>query len=318
MTPLRLVFFGTPAYAVPTLDALSASGHTIAAVYTQPPRAAMRGRKLRPAPVAVRAEAAGIAVRTPTSLKPAEAQAAFAALEADLAVTVAYGLILPPAMLAAPRLGCINAHASLLPRWRGAAPIQRAIMAGDAETGVTVMRMDEGLDTGPILTAESTPIGPGTTGGTLHDTLAALSARLVAAAVDALAAGTLAETPQPAHGATYAAKLTKQEAAIDWRAPAERIERQVRALAPVPGAWFTHGDQRIKVLAAETAPTAAGAADALPGTILDGALTIACGESSALRPTGLQRAGKAPMGTDAFLRGWRIDPGTCLPCPATS
>ena len=318
MTPLRLVFMGTPAYAVPTLDALSASGHTIAAVYTQPPRAAMRGRKLRPAPVAVRADAAGIAVRTPTSLKPAEAQAAFAALEADLAVTVAYGLILPPAMLAVPVLGCINAHASLLPRWRGAAPIQRAIMAGDEESGVTIMRMDEGLDTGPLLAAESTPIGPGTTGGTLHDTLAALSARLVAAAVDTLAAGRLAGTPQPAHGATYAAKLTKQEAAIDWRAPAERIERQVRALAPLPGAWFTHDDQRIKVLAAETAPTAAGAADALPGTVLDRALTIACGEGSALRPTRLQRAGKAPMGRDAFLRGMRIDPGTHLPCPATS
>ena len=315
MTPLRLVFFGTPAYAVPALDALIASGHAIAAVYTQPPRAAQRGRKLRPAPVAERADAAGIEVRTPTSLKPAEAQAAFAALEADLAVTVAYGLILPPAMLAAPRLGCINAHASLLPRWRGAAPIQRAIMAGDEESGVTIMRMDEGLDTGPILMAERVPIGPETTGGTLHDTLAALSARLVVETIDALAAGRLAETPQPAQGATYAAKLAKQEAEIDWRAPAERIERQVRALAPVPGAWFSHDDQRIKVLAAETAPEAA---DALPGTVLDRALAIACGEGSALRPTRLQRAGKAPMERDAFLRGRRIDPGTQLPCPATS
>ena len=305
---------GTPAYAVPTLDALSARGHSIVAVYTQPPRAGERGRRVRPTPVAVRAEAAGIPLRTPASLKPAEAQAAFAALEPDLAVTVAYGLILPPAMLAAPRLGCINAHASLLPRWRGAAPIQRAIMAGDAESGVTVMGMDEGLDTGPILAAERVPIGPETTGGRLHDTLAALSARLIPDTIDALAAGTLAETPQPAHGATYAAKLTKQEAAIDWRAPAERIERQVRALAPVPGAWFTHDDQRIKVLAAETAPTAA---DAPPGTVLDQALTIACGESSALRPTRLQRAGKAAMGTDAFLRGRPIDPGTRLPCPAT-
>ena len=197
MKPLRLVFMGTPAYAVPTLDALCASGHSIAAVYTQPPRAAERGRKVRPTPVAVRAEAAGFPVRTPPSLKREEAQTAFAALGADLAVTVAYGLILPPAVLAAPRLGCINAHASLLPRWRGAAPIQRAIMAGDEETGVTIMRMDEGLDTGPILAAEAVPIGPETTGGALHDMLAALSARLVVDAVDALAAGTLAETPQP-------------------------------------------------------------------------------------------------------------------------
>ncbi|CAI8021850.1 Methionyl-tRNA formyltransferase [Geodia barretti] len=188
---------GTPAYAVPTLDALCASGHSIAAVYTQPPRAAERGRKVRPTPVAVRAEAAGFPVRTPPSLKREEAQTAFAALGADLAVTVAYGLILPPAVLAAPRLGCINAHASLLPRWRGAAPIQRAIMAGDTETGVTIMRMDEGLDTGPILAAEAVPIGPETTGGALHDMLAALSARLVVDAIDALAAGTLAETPQP-------------------------------------------------------------------------------------------------------------------------
>ena len=308
---------GTPAYAVPTLDALSARGHSIVAVYTQPPRAGERGRMVRPTPVAVRAEAAGIPLRTPASLKPAEAQAAFAALEPDLAVTIAYGLILPPAMLAAPRLGCINAHASLLPRWRGAAPIQRAIMAGDAETGVTVMGMDEGLDTGPILAAERAPIGPETTGGTLHDTLAALSARLIPDTIDALAAGGLAETPQPAHGATYAAKLTKQEAAIDWRAPAEEVERTVRALAPVPGAWFTHDDQRIKVLAATASTAREAAQDAPPGTVLDGALTVACGTGSALRPTRLQRAGKAAMAAGPFLRGRPIDPGTCLPCPAT-
>ena len=306
---------GTPAFAVSTLDALYASGHAIAAAYTQPPRAAARGHKLRPTPVAVRAEAAGIEVRTPASLKPAEAQAAFAALGADLAVTVAYGLILPSAVLAAPRLGCINAHASLLPRWRGAAPIQRAIMAGDELSGVTIMRMDEGLDTGPILMAERVPIGPETTGGALHDTLAALSARMVLDAVEALAAGRLAETPQPADGATYAAKLEKNEAAIDWRAPAARIERRVRALAPAPGAWFVHEGERIKVLAAETA---AEASDAAPGTILDPALTVACGGGSALRPTRLQRAGKAAMETDAFLRGRPIAAGTRLPCPATS
>ena len=315
MKRLRLVFMGTPAYAVPTLDALCASGHSIAAVYTQPPRAAERGRKVRPTPVAVRAEAAGFPVRTPPSLKHEEAQTAFAALGTDLAVTVAYGLILPPAVLAAPRLGCINAHASLLPRWRGAAPIQRAIMAGDTETGVTIMRMDEGLDTGPILAAEAVPIGPETTGGALHDMLAALSARLVVDAVDALAAGTLAETPQPSDGATYAAKLEKHEAAIDWRAPAGHIERTVRALAPAPSAWFSHGGERIKVLAAtEASPVV----EAPPGTVIDEALTIACGEDSALRPTRLQRAGKTPVGTDAFLRGRPIEAGTQLPCPATS
>ena len=306
---------GTPAFAVPTLDALIASGHAIAAVYTQPPRAAERGRKVRPTPVAVRAEAAGIEVMTPASLKPQEAQTTFAGLDADLAVTVAYGLILPQAVLAAPRLGCINAHASLLPRWRGAAPIQRAIMAGDTETGVTIMRMDEGLDTGPILMAERVPIGAETTGGSLHDTLAALSARLVVEAVDALAAGSLAETPQPQNGATYAAKLEKHEAAIDWRAPAAQIERTVRALAPRPGAWFDHEGERIKVLAAEEA---AGIPGAVPGTVIDDALTVACGKGSVLRPTRLQRAGKAAMGTDAFLRGRPIAAGTRLPCPATS
>ena len=306
---------GTPAFAVPTLDALCASGHSIAAVYTQPPRAAERGRKVRPTPVAARAEAAGIQVMTPASLKPEDAQTAFVALGAGLAVTVAYGLILPPAVLAAPRMGCINAHASLLPRWRGAAPIQRAIMAGDEETGVTIMRMDEGLDTGPILMAERVPIGPEITGGMLHDTLAALSARLVVEAIDALAAGTLAETPQPGEGATYAAKLEKHEAAIDWRAPAAHIERRVRALAPRPGAWLEHEGERVKVLAAERV---AGATDAPPGTIIDDALAVACGDGTALRPTRLQRAGKAAMDRDAFLRGRPVAAGTHLPCPATS
>ena len=315
MRPLRLVFMGTPAFAVPTLDALIASGHAIAAVYTQPPRAAERGRKVRPTPVAVRAEAAGIEVMTPASLKPEEAQTAFTGLDADLAVTVAYGLILPPAVLAAPRLGCINAHASLLPRWRGAAPIQRTIMAGDTETGVTIMRMDEGLDTGPILMAERVPIGAEITGGSLHDILAALSARLVVETIDGLVASSLAETPQSQDGATYAAKLEKHEAAIDWRAPAAQIERTVRALAPRPGAWFDHDGERIKVLATEEA---AGPPDAPPGTVIDDALTVACGKGSALRPTRLQRAGKAAMDRDAFLRGRPIAAGTRLPCPATS
>ena len=314
MRPARLVFMGTPAYAVPALDALVASGHSIAAVYTQPPRAATRGKKVRPTAVAERAGAAGIEVRTPPSLKPAEVQAAFAALDSDLAVTVAYGLILPPAVLAAPKLGCINAHASLLPRWRGAAPIQRAIMAGDEETGVTVMRMDEGLDTGPVLAAEAVPIGAETTGGILHDTLAALSARLIVDAVAGLLEGGLTETPQPEDGATYAAKLEKHEAAIDWRTPAARIERTVRALSPAPGAWFSHEGERIKMLAAAEA---VGSPDAPPGTVIDAALTVACGEGSALRPLRLQRAGRAPMAADAFLRGRPITAGTRLPCPAT-
>ena len=314
MKPLRLVFMGTPAYALPTLDALVASGHSIAAVYTQPPRAAARGKTVRPTPVAERAGAAGIEVRTPPSLKPAEVQAAFAALGSDLAVTVAYGLILPHAVLAAPRLGCINAHASLLPRWRGAAPIQRAIMAGDGESGVTIMRMDEGLDTGPVLAAEAVPIGPETTGGMLHDTLAALSARLIVDAIGGLVQGGLTERPQPEAGATYAAKLEKHEAAIDWRTPAARIERTVRALSPAPGAWFSHEGERIKVLAAAEA---VAAPDAPPGTVIDAALTVACGGGSALRPLRLQRAGKAAMATDAFLRGRPIAAGTRLPCPAT-
>ena len=314
MKPLRLVFMGTPAYAVPTLDALVANGHSIAAVYTQPPRAAARGRKVRPTPVAVRAGAAGIEVRTPPSLKPAEVQAEFAVLDSDLAVTVAYGLILPPAVLAAPRLGCINAHASLLPRWRGAAPIQRAIMAGDGESGVTIMRMDEGLDTGPVLASEAVPIGPETTGGMLHDTLAALSARLIVDAIAGLVQGGLTERPQPEAGATYAGKLEKHETAIDWRTPAARIERTVRALSPVPGAWFSHEGERIKVLAAAEA---VAAPDAPPGTVIDAALTVACGDGSALRPLRLQRAGKAAMATNAFLRGRPIAAGTQLPCPAT-
>ena len=314
MTRLRLVFMGTPAYAVPTLDALLASRHEVVRVYTQPARAAGRGRAVRATPVARRAAAAGVPVATPRRLDGADEEAPRAALGCDLGVTIAYGLILPPALLAAPRLGFVNAHGSLLPRWRGAAPIQRAIMAGDAETGVTVMRMDEGLDTGPILLAERLPLGPDATAGALHDTLAALSARLLLAALDGLAAGALPATPQPEAGATYAAKLEKREAAIDWRAPAARIERQVRALAPAPGAWFAHGDMRIKVLAAEAAP-AAGKAP--PGTVLDAAPTVACGAGSALRPTRLQRAGKAPLAADAFLRGRPIAPGTRLPCPAT-
>ena len=253
MTRLRLAFMGTPDFAVPCLDALVAAGHGIAAVYTQPPRQAGRGRKPRPSPVQMAAERHGFEVRTPLSLKDAGEQAAFAALNLDAAVVVAYGLMLPKPVLAAPRLGCLNIHASLLPRWRGAAPIQRAIMAGDPETGVTIMQMDEGLDTGPMLLRESIAIAADETAGTLHDRLAELGARLIVDALEGLAAGRLRATPQPADGAVYAAKLTRADEVIDWRRSADEIARQVRALSPAPGAWFAAKGERIKVLAAQTA-----------------------------------------------------------------
>ncbi len=314
MNALRIVFMGTPAYAVPSLEALMASRHRVICVYSQPPRPRGRGQAPRASPIAARAESIGLPVRTPASLKRADEQAAFAALDADLGVTVAYGLILPAAILAAPRLGCINAHASLLPRWRGAAPIRRAIMAGDTETGVTIMQMDEGLDTGPTLLTEAVPITPNVTGGALHDKLAALSARLLVEAVDRLSEGRLAATPQPDDGATYATKIEKREAALDWRMPAPRLARLVRAFAPHPGTWFTHDGARIKILAAEAV---SGKASGSPGEVLDARLTIACGDGTALRPTRLQRAGKAPVDVDAFLRGFAIAPGTILPCHAT-
>jgi methionyl-tRNA formyltransferase len=229
-------------------------------------------------------------------------------------VVVAYGLILPKPVLAAPRLGCLNIHASLLPRWRGAAPIHRAILAGDAETGITIMQMDEGLDTGPMLLKEAVPIGPQTTAQDLHDRLAALGARLVLAALDGLAAGSLVPQPQPADGVTYARKLRREEGALDWRHPSVALERQLRAFDPWPGVWLTHAGERIKVLAATPVSSPAGAA---PGTVLDAALTIACG-AGALRLLRLQRAGRAPQEADAFLRGYPIAAGTVLPCPATS
>ena len=304
---------GTPDFAVPSLGALLAAGHDVAAVYCQPPRPAGRGQLPLPSPVQQAAEAAGLPVRTPAQLDAAAA-AEFAALRLDIAVVVAYGLILPKAVLEAPWLGCLNIHASLLPRWRGAAPIQRAILAGDGETGVTIMQMEQGLDTGPILLAERVPIGPQTTGAELHDTLAALGARLIVDALDRLAQGKLAPHPQPSQGVTYARKLDREEAALDWRRPAAELERQVRAFDPWPGAWFDYGGERIKLLAAELAEAPAGAA---PGTVLDAALAVACG-AGALRPTRLQRAGRAPQEAAAFLRGFKIPAGTLLPCPATS
>ena len=305
---LRLAFLGTPRFAVSTLDSLVAAGHDVVRVYSQPPRPAGRGQKERRSDVHARADELGIPVATPKSLKDAAEQTAFSALGLDAAVVVAYGLILPKPILDAPRLGCVNVHASLLPRWRGAAPIQRAILAGDAETGVTIMRMDEGLDTGAMLLEERVGIAPEDTAETLHDTLAALGAKLIVPALDGLAAGTLSARPQPVDGVTYASKLTRAEGRLDWSKPAAALALQVRAFAPWPGAWFDHGNEQIKVLAAEVA---AGKPGAAPGTVLDDALAVACGEG-ALRLLRLQRPGRGPMDAASLLRGFALPRGTRL------
>jgi methionyl-tRNA formyltransferase len=305
MTKRRLAFMGTPDFAVAILDALIAAGHDIAAVYSQPPRQAGRGHRVVPSPVQQRAEEAGLLVRHPARLGPAEA-AEFEALNLDVAVVAAYGLILPKAVLAAPRFGCINVHASLLPRWRGAAPIERAILAGDTESGVTIMQMEAGLDTGPMLLREAVAIGPRATASSLHDELAALGARSIVEALDLIER--LTPQPQPSDGFTYAKKISREEGRIDWRKPAIEIERQVRAL----DAWFEAKGERIKLLAAELAPSHGAA-----GTVLDAAPTIACG-TGALRLATLQRPGRAPLDGAAFLRGFALPPGTVLPCPATS
>lgn len=302
---LRLAFMGTPEFAVPALRALLEAGHSIAAVYTQPPRPAGRGHRTTPSPVHRFAVGRGLPVRMPASLRNADEQAAFAGLDLDAAVVVAYGLLLPPAILAAPRLGCLNLHASLLPRWRGAAPIQRAILAGDEDTGVTIMRMDEGLDTGPILLAGRIAIGKRETAGQLHDRLAALGARLMVEALDGLAEGRLLPRPQPAEGATYARKLSPAEARLDWRRPAAELERVVRAFSPAPGAWFEAGGARIRVLAAEVAPPDGALA---PGQRRPGTLEVACGDGRLLRLTRVQKAGGRPMASDAFLRGHALPP----------
>jgi methionyl-tRNA formyltransferase len=287
---------GTPDFAVPTLAELAARGHDIAAVYSQPPRPKGRGYETEPSPVHEFASTAGIEIRTPSSLKDAAAQAAFAALDLDAAIVVAYGLLLPKPILDAPRLGCFNLHASLLPRWRGAAPIQRAIMAGDGETGAMVMRMEEGLDTGPVLMAERTSIGRKTY-GVLHDELSRLGADLMARALSALARGTAHETAQAADGVTYAKKVLKDEARIDWTRPAHEIDCHIRGLSPFPGAWTTAKGERLKVLDCEPA-----AGHGAPGEVLEG-FTVACG-GGALRLTRLQRAGKAAMTADALSRGF--------------
>lgn len=304
MTALRIVFMGTPAFAVPALDALAHAGHTIAAVYTQPPRPAGRGHAERKSDVHLLAEKLGVPVETPARLKDVASQARFAAWQADLAVVAAYGLILPKPVLEAPRLGCLNIHASLLPRWRGAAPIHRAILAGDEETGITIMQMDAGLDTGAILMMEKQAITPQMTGGDLHDALSSLGARMIVRAVASLAAGSLKPRPQPHDGVTYAAKIAREETRINWRDDAAAIARQVRAFAPQPGAWFELKGERIKLLAATPVP----GAPASPGAIIEaanGRLVVSC-NSGALMLTRLQRAGRSAMGADEFLRGFDL------------
>ena len=301
---MRIVFMGTPDFAVPTLDALADAGHDIAAVYTQPPRpGGRRGRALTPSPVQRRAEARGIAVRSPARLRAPEDQAAFAALDADVAVVAAYGLILPPPVLAAPRLGCLNVHGSLLPRWRGAAPIQRAILAGDAETGVAIMQMEAGLDTGPVRLTERTAIGD-KDAGALTAELAETGARLMTRVLADIAA--YPPVPQPDEGVTYAAKIAKDEARLDFTRPAAAVLRQVRAFAPAPGAFLELAGERIKLLDAAVVP-GSGAA----GTVIDDALTIACGEG-AIRPLRVQRAGRGAMDAGELLRGFPVPAGTRL------
>ncbi len=307
---MRLAFMGTPEFSVPCLQALLAAGHEIAAVYSQPPRASGRGMKETKSPVQQFAEAQGMEVRTPARLKDSGEHDAFRALHLDAAVVVAYGLILPVAIVQAPRLGCFNVHASLLPRWRGAAPIQRAIMAGDAVTGVTIMQMDAGLDTGPMLMTARETIGPEDTSGALHDRLSLLGAQLMVQVLSKIETGSIIPQAQPETGVTHAAKISKDEARIDWRRTAHQLDCHIRGLTPVPGAWFNvqqNGkDIRIKVLRASPM---AGAGPA--GTVLDDQLTIACGEG-VLRILQVQREGKAPSGAASFLRGFALPPGTRL------
>ena len=307
---LRIVFMGTPRFAVPTLAEILGAGHEVVAVYSQPPRPAGRGMEPTKSPVHLFAESSGIEVRTPKSLRDTGEQDAFAALESDVAVVVAYGLILPKPVLAAPRHGCLNLHGSALPRWRGAAPIQRAIMAGDATTAVMVMRMEEGLDTGPVCLAEQFAIGATETAGELHDRMSLAGAQLIVRALAALERGSLQSTPQPSEGVTYAAKIEKAEARIDFAKPAGEVLHLIHGLSPFPGAWLEvtrdGKAERIKVLRAEPAE-GAGA----PGTVLDDSLAIACG-SGAVRLVELQRAGKKPMMAAELLRGFALPRGSIV------
>jgi methionyl-tRNA formyltransferase len=300
---MRIAFMGTPDFAVPTLEALLGAGHDVVAVYSQPPRPAGRGKKLQPSPVQARAEAAGIEVRTPLSLRDAEEQTRFRALDLDAAVVAAYGLILPQPILGAPRHGCLNVHGSLLPRWRGAAPIQRAILAGDAMTGITIMGMERGLDTGPMFLMRETSVDR-KTAGELTEELARVGAEMMAEVLARLPS--LTPTPQPDEGVTYASKIEKQEARLDFSGSAKQAERQVRAFNPVPGAFFEVAGERVKLLAADVVD-----ANGEPGTVLDDRLTIACGVG-ALAPWLVQRAGRGVMTPDELLRGFPIPPGTRL------
>jgi methionyl-tRNA formyltransferase len=301
---MRIIFMGSPDFSVPVLDALVGAGHDIAAVYCQPPRPAGRGKKDRPTPVQARAEQLGLPVRHPTSLKSPEEQQAFATLGADIAVVVAYGLILPQAVLDAPTHGCLNIHASLLPRWRGAAPIHRAILAGDAETGICIMQMEAGLDTGPVLLRQATPIGAEETTDRLHDRLSQIGADLILQALDRLPG--LTPEPQPETGVTYAAKIDKSEARIDWTRPANEIDRQIRGLSPFPGAWCELDGDRLKLLGSQLAQGSGG-----PGETLDDRLTVACG-GGAIRITRLQKAGSKAQDADEFLHGTPLPRGTQL------
>ncbi|MDF1722277.1 MAG: methionyl-tRNA formyltransferase [Minwuia sp.] len=309
--PQRIIFMGTPDFAVAPLRALHQAGHRIVCVYCQPPRAAGRGKKPRPSPVQQAAEELGLPVRSPLNFRNVADRDAFAGLEADLAVVAAYGLILPQAILDAPRLGCFNIHASLLPRWRGAAPIHRAIMAGDTTSGITIMRMEAGLDTGPMLMVDTTAISADDTTVSLHDRLATMGADLIVPAVAAIAAGTASETAQPMDGVTYAAKIDKAEARIDWSQDAAMIERLIRALTPFPGAWFELDGHRVKVHAAHLLDGQDTDAGVAPGTTVDDALGVQCGQGR-LRLTRLQRAGKGPVNAADMLNGRPIPAGTSL------
>ncbi|TIV64242.1 MAG: methionyl-tRNA formyltransferase [Mesorhizobium sp.] len=309
--PLRVIFMGTPDFSVPTLRAIAEAGHEIAAVYTQPPRAAgRRGLELTPSPVQREAERLGLDVRTPTSLKGEAEQAAFAAQQADVVVVVAYGLLLPKAILDAPRLGCLNGHASLLPRWRGAAPIQRAIMAGDSETGMMVMKMEEGLDTGPVALVEKVAIAPDMTAGELHDRLMLQGASLMVEALAQLGINCLTFTPQAAEGVTYARKIDKSETRVDWTRPSGEVHNHIRGLSPFPGAWceveIGGRMERLKLLRSALSD---GVGES--GGILDDRLTVACG-SGAVRLVEVQRAGGKPAAAQEFLRGAKIAKGTKL------
>jgi methionyl-tRNA formyltransferase len=303
---------GTPAFAATILDAVIAAEHHIIAVYTQPPRPAGRGHRLQASSVQLLAERHGLPLRCPASLRDPATQAEFNALGAEAAVVAAYGQILPPAMLTGPRCGCLNVHASLLPRWRGAAPVQRALLAGDPQTGITIMQMEPGLDTGSILMQRALPIGPGASAAQLTDELAALGGRLIVAALAALSEGALAPRPQPTDGITYAPKIDREEGRLDWRRPAVELERRVRAFDPSPGAFFERRGERIRVIAAAVVAEMAGQP---PGVVLDDRLTVACG-ACALRLLRLLRPGRAPLDAAEFLRGYPIAPGTILPCPA--